>query len=150
LSFKLGGAAPFSSYVYNHDLTSNIPMDWTQGRAYFDTIFLSRIAETSKVMWINEPLVNIRCHDRRISTDCGVRDYKAFIKLVECRFKDGLANVDIIEYRYVHLYFYLKQRNYYPVPALKYLARYFIFLIVSSESFRARFIKYLCSRITFN
>jgi hypothetical protein len=85
LTDDAGGAAPFSSYAYNTKLIMNVFMDWSMGRAYFDTIFLSEIARENPILWINRPLILVREHDIRISNTCGVRDYKAFVNLVKIK-----------------------------------------------------------------
>ena len=143
LCFDSGGAAPFSSYVYNKELISNIEMDWSQGRAYFDTIFLLNIADKLKLIWLNEPLVSVRCHDGRISSNCGVRDYKSFIKLIEVKYNNGIHKIELLEYHFVQLYYNLKKIKKYPFPAVKFLLTNFIFLLILSKSFRARVINFI-------
>ena len=79
LAGDLGGCANFSSYAYNADLIKGILPELSRCRYYFDTIFLSRILDRGPIVWINEPLVKLRCHQATISASCGIRDYKSFI-----------------------------------------------------------------------
>lgn len=142
-----GGAAPFSSYAYNSDLISDVFMDWSKGRAYFDTIFLSEIANKSKILWIDKPLVMVRDHDIRISTACGVRDYKAFINIIKNKYGKEIKKYNIEEYHLVHLFFEVVKRNKNSKPIYKYFLIKIPQLMIFSNSFRLRVIKYFVKRL---
>lgn len=141
LTDDAGGAAPFSSYAYNTKLIQNVYMDWSMGRAFFDTIFLSEIARENPIIWINKPLVLVREHAIRISNTCGVRDYKAFINLVKNKYKK-IPKYYIEEYRLVHLYFELKRRKKFPNVTIKYFILNIPKLFIISKKFRNRIFRY--------
>lgn len=141
LSENNGKVAPFSSYAYDTNLIRSIEMDFTKGRNYFDTIFLSKIANSNTIMWLNFPLVKIRHTADRITTESGVRDYKAFLQIIKKI--HGINILFILEYHIVHLFFELKLRQKYPLAALKFLLNKSFYLFLTSENFRVRVFKYL-------
>jgi hypothetical protein len=145
LSENNGRVAPFSSYAYDTNLIRSVEMDFTKGRNYFDTIFLSKIINPSSIIWLNLPLVKI-CHtSERITTESGVRDYKAFLQIVKKL--QGINILYIIEYHIVHLYFELRLRRKYPLVAIKFLLNKSFYLLLTSKNFRIRLFNYLIKKI---
>ena len=144
LSENNGRAAPFSSYAYNTNLIKSIEMDLTKGRNYFDTVFLSKIVSFSTIMWLNLPLVKIRDTSERITTESGVRDYKAFLQIVKKL--HGINISYLLEYHIVHLFFELRLRRRYPLAAIKFLLNKSFYLFLISENFRIRVFKYFLNK----
>lgn len=143
LTVEAGRAAGFSTYAYNKNLIYEIKMDWSRGRAYFDTIFLAEIVNKKNILWINKPLVMVRDHENRISSNCGVRDYKAFVNIVRNEYYTTISEKYIEEYRLVNLFNELKKRKKFHNAAIKYFFIYVPKLIVISSNFRKRFYRYL-------
>ena len=144
LAADLGGTANFSSYAYNTELIKGIYPDLSKCRFYFDTLFLSRILERGPIIWINEPLVRMRCHDTTISSSCGVRDYKSFISLTSKEFGNKIKQLYIDEYHFTHLYVTLEKRGRgLPYPALKFFISVLQMLLISSSTFRRRILNKL-------
>ena len=145
LSENNGKVAPFSSYAYDTNLIRSVEMDFTKGRNYFDTIFLSKIINPSTIMWLNLPLVKIRHTSERITTESGVRDYKAFLQIVKKL--QGIDILYILEYHIVHLFFELRLRQKYPLVAIRFLLTKSFYLLLTSKNFRIRVFKYLIKKI---
>lgn len=143
LTAGAGGVAPFSSYAYNTELVRDFPLNFDRGQNYFDTIYLSDIASVSLIVWINKPLVKVRIDHDRLSIRSGVKDYKAFIALVQQNYTTGVKQYHIDEYRLVHLFFEMKKRRRYSIAYLRYLIINIPRLMVISVNFRKRAIKYL-------
>jgi len=136
LALDFGGAAPFCSYVYNTKKIKDINMDYNRGRKYCDTIFLMDIVEFGEIIWINQPLVKVRVHDKHISSSCGVLDYKSFLHVLKMDGGYGVDSKYIEEYRFRNLFSVLKRKNKYPLPSLKYLLYNFFKVMLYSASLR--------------
>lgn len=141
LSSGFGGVAPFSSYAYRTESLQGISIYQGIARNYFDAIFLSILASRHGIGWINLPLVRVRYHDKRISSKCGVSDYKAFITAIRSLYGPSLEEKHIQEYRFANFLFALRIKRKVPLAALKYFFCTGIRLMLTSENFRSRVAK---------
>jgi len=133
-----GSVAPFSSYTYNLKKIKDLRLDFNRGGNYCDTVFLMDVANRGAIVWINEPLVQTRVHEERLSTKCGVRDYKGFIATILQGNYGKINQFFIDEYRFRHLFYQLRIRKRFPAPALKFIFRMISLLIIRSPAFRKK------------
>ena len=75
-----GGMPPFSSYTYNAK-----KVNWEEIRKYtschyYDTLFLASLLALGSIVVLNKPLFRLGVHGERISSTCGIRDYKIFYR----------------------------------------------------------------------
>jgi len=147
LSIGFGGAVPFSSYAYRSEFTRGIPIHQSCAGNYYDAVFLSILASKHGIGWINEPLVKVRYHDQRVSTGCGVLDYKAFLSVIKTKYGFAIEKKHIEEYRFSNLLFALKTRGKFPRPALKYFLFFGLRLLLTSSSFRLRVLRKLATKL---
>jgi glycosyltransferase involved in cell wall biosynthesis len=143
LTFENGGGAAFCAYVYNMNLIYNLKLDYSRGRYYCDTVFLLDVLERGRIVWLNEPLVKVRIHDEHITANCGVRDYKSFISIIEMDFEGLYKQNHLDEYHIKRLYFTLKTKSKWPVPAVKFLLIKGIKLLFISKIFRRKVLTYM-------
>lgn len=138
----LGGVSPFCSYAYNTELIHGLYPDYRRARNYCDAVFLSDVLDRGGIVWINKPLVRIRCHDENLSFASGVSDYKGFLSLIRTEFGLVFKKTHIDEYRLPHLIVALKRKKRKPPFSV---IKYFLFalpgLIICSSSFRNRILK---------
>ena len=138
LSWDGGGLPPFPSYAYNMSKINDLRADFNRGRLYSDAFFVIDALDKGEIVWINEPLVSIRQHDEQISQGCGVRDYKSTITTIKKEFKGVLNNHYIDEYRFRNLFYRLRMKNHFPLPAIKFFLQMIPLLFFRSKSFRKR------------
>lgn len=140
LSFDFGGVCPFGSYAYNYELIKGLFPDFSRTRNYWDTLFLMEVIQRGPIVWIHEALVRVRIHQNRVSTGCGVLDYKPWIKLSQKYLGSDIKKRHIDEYRFLRLFFSLKNKKgrKMPTPVLKYFISALPKLIIFSHSFRKR------------
>lgn len=75
---------PFPGYMYRMSALGNIKLDGREAGKYSDFTFLLKIANTSKIRWIAEPLVAYRLHD---NNDTKVEDIADRLKLLKFIYK---------------------------------------------------------------
>lgn len=139
LSWDGGGLPPFPSYAYNMSKINDLRADFNRGRHYCDTLFVLDVLSKGEIVWINEPLVSVRLHDEQISSkDTSVRDYRSFITTIKKEFKGELNNHYIDEYRFRNLFYRLRKKNHFPLPAIKFILQMIPLLFFRSKAFRKR------------
>jgi hypothetical protein len=138
----LGGVSPFCSYAYNTDLIRGLYPDYSRARNYCDTVFLAEVLERGGIIWVNKPLVKVRCHDDNLSYASGVSDYKGFLNLIRTEFGLVFKKRYIDEYRLPHLFVAMQRKGRrLPWSVIKYFIYAFPGLIIFSSSFRNRMLK---------
>lgn len=138
----LGGVSPFCSYAYNTDLIRGLYPDYSRARNYCDTVFLADILDRGDIIWVNQPLVRIRCHDDNLSYASGVSDYKGFLNLIRTEFGLVFKKRYIDEYRLPHLIVAMQRKGRrLPWSVIKYFICAFPGLIIFSSSFRNKMLK---------
>jgi glycosyltransferase involved in cell wall biosynthesis len=138
----LGGVSPFCSYAYNAELIRGLYPDYSRARNYCDAVFLADVLERGAIIWLNQPLVRVRCHDENLSFASGVSDYKGFLNLIRTEFGLVFKKRYIDEYRLPHLIVAMQRKGRkLPLPVIKYFICAFPGLIFCSSSFRKRILK---------
>ena len=137
LSSDFGGVVPFCSYAFNSELIKGVLPNCSM-KDYFDTYFLMEVIGRGSLAWINEPLVRSRRHKNNRGHTSGARSYKPLVNIGRDMLGQIIKQKHLDEYRFFRLFFALKKRKRFPVPALKYFIRVFPKLTLCSHSFRKR------------
>lgn len=148
LSGDAGGVAPFSSYAYNKKLILGQYSEIKLGRNYFDTLFLIKLIEKGKIIWINKILVEIRTSHENVSS-LSKMDYKYFIAQLKYKNYHGINKIYIDEYRILRIFnLFEKKQKKLPLPVIKYFIKIIPQLIIKSKTFRARLFRKIIKKCT--
>jgi glycosyltransferase involved in cell wall biosynthesis len=144
LASDLGGISPFCSYAYNTELVQGLYPDYSKARNYCDTIFLTDVLKRGPIIWVNKPLVRVRCHDDNLSTSSGVGDYKGFLSFIRMEYGPVFKQRYVDEYRLSRLIVAIRRRGRkIPLSVIKYSICVLPKLMICSNSFRSRVLKKL-------
>jgi glycosyltransferase involved in cell wall biosynthesis len=146
LSCDFGGVMPFCSYAYNSEMIKGVLPNVSM-KDYFDTYFIMEVVDRGPLVWITEPLVGSRRHKDNRGHTSGVGAYKPLLNIAQDMLGPIIKQIHLDEYRFLRLFFALKERNKLPLPALKYLVSALPRLMVSSHSFRKRILKKIYAKI---
>jgi GT2 family glycosyltransferase len=149
LSGDAGGVAPFSSYAYNKKIISGLYPEMKMGGNYFDTLFLIKILDRGKIIWINKLLVKIRTSHENVSS-LSKLDYKFFINQLKNKNYYAINKIYIDEYRLLRIFNLCeKKKKKLPYPVIKFFIKTMPELIITSKTFRYRLIRKIIKIITF-